>query len=166
MLLRDAVCRKFSGMLSRLTLEGEFATHSQFDWCLNNIRNNPQGLMMCPVDKASNNFCYICVQYYLMLICERLGINVSDIVGNDVYWRWDEPLVNVFGLHEALCGRFLGKTFDVETSLPIINTTPNLHKNPRKFSFIAGARHSSVKPCALVLHVILRHFRCMLQRIS
>ena len=128
-------------------------------------RRLSEDFVVTTVDKASNNFVFICKKYYLEVICQELGISFDSnngitIQGNETYKHVPAlPSHALIPLHRSLCNRFNVSMSQSDTCLPIIFAIPKLHKTPYKFRFIAGARHSSMKSLSVLLSKVLKHFR-------
>ena len=160
------ITNKFNWVIDIIKLNEEYKTDNNILNFKKRFFDNTKHFVVCPVDKASNNYCFICKKYYFEVLCKELGVNVNDqsVVGNDVYKPCYDTLSCIFNKHEQLCDRFhIGKNF-FDRYLPIIYAIPKLHKNPYKFRFIAGAKKSSIKPLTLSMHVILQHFKYLFRK--
>ena len=120
-----------------------------------------QKYIITVADKAANNFVFVCKKYYMMIMCKELGLCVKpngewEIKGNEVYTPiLDMSAANIMNSHFDIVRKFNLKVSDEDEILPKLFAIPKLHKMPYKFRFIAGARHSSLKPVAVLLHRIL-----------
>ena len=100
-------------------------------------------------------------------MCKELGIGFNNnpsnndisVTGNNVYSPVNETLDSIFNRHQFLLAEYNQSLDTKDTTIPTFFAIPKLHKNPYKFRFIAGARHSSMKKLSQLLHVILCHFR-------
>ena len=117
-------------------------------------------------DKANNNFVVICKKYYVLNLCQELGIKCTDngvcstIAGNDVYQPVAAPSAEtIIRSHCAAAELFQCTVLDENKALPVLFSTAKLHKCPYKSRYIAGANKASTKPVSVVLSRILKHLR-------
>ena len=118
--------------------------------------------VICPADKAANNYVFICKKFYADSLCRELGVTMQgDSVtcsGNTTYkFLRDDNLLRQekFSYHRYLTTYYNYQTDKMDNIFPMIYGTPKLHKRPNKFRFIAGAARSSTKPICLLVHRIL-----------
>ena len=117
--------------------------------------------VVTPVDKATNNFAIICPKLYIEVMNKELGIvvegNAVKAVGNKTYKIATKELHQLLTEHEQLTQSVLGESLTEENRvIPLLWACPKFHKNPVKFRFIAGARHSSTKQLSVALTKILQ----------
>ncbi|KAI1727881.1 hypothetical protein DdX_00019 [Ditylenchus destructor] len=121
--------------------------------------NHLQNYAITCIDKASNNFAFICKKFYLQTICHELGINVNSnitsIKGNETYICSIKNKEEIFNEYQQLY-----KEMDINADLtklkiPLIFATPKFHKKPIKFRFIAGASAAVSKPLNITIVRIL-----------
>ena len=110
------------------------------------------------VDKASNNFAFVCKKFYVLVLLKELGFN-QDLqpVGNITYCP--EPS-NKDDIIERHC-REISRIFNINIAndnkvLPRLFWIPKLHKNPFKFRFIAGARNCTTKSLSVMVNLGLK----------
>ncbi len=123
--------------------------------------------VVCPADKASNNYVVVCRVLYLKILCEELGVTCENgrLVGkgNSTYAFADEEVGDILARHARVAQGYGLTVSDKDNKLPHMFAIPKLHKSPFAWRFISGARKSSMKALSLRLHVILssfkRHFR-------
>ena len=126
------------------------------------LRRLHKQYVICPADKASNNYVFICKRLYAMAMCKELGIIIQDnkmlCQGNHTYRHTGEAKIENIKLiykHKALVKHYGYETSKWDDQIPMLFAAPKLHKNPYKFRFIAGASKSSTKPICLLVHRIL-----------
>ena len=108
--------------------------------------------VIAPVDKASNNFSFICKKFYLKVLLEELGFDLSSLnpIGNITYKPENISESEILNKHlKDLLAMFQIKCTDKDIRLPKLFWIPKLHKNPYKFRFIAGARHCTTKTLSI-----------------
>ena len=108
--------------------------------------------VIAPVDKASNNFSSICKKFYLKVLLEELGFDLSSLnpIGNITYKPENISESEILNKHlKDLLAMFQIKCTDKDIRLPKLFWIPKLHKNPYKFRFIAGARHCTTKTLSI-----------------
>ena len=114
-------------------------------------------------DKAPNNFIIICKKYYALLICNELGVSLTNgtlqVSGNAVYEAVDQNVEQVVDVHNSSFRKYQGVIVEENRRLPRFFAIPKMHKNPYKFRFIAGARLSSLKVASMLLHRLLQFFK-------
>ncbi len=123
--------------------------------------------VICPADKASNNYVVVCKVLYLTILCEELGVTCEHgrLVGkgNSTYAFVGEEVVDILARHARIAQGYGLTVSEKDSKLPHMFAIPKLHKSPYGWRFIAGARKSSTRALSLRLHVILssfkRHFR-------
>ena len=107
------------------------------------------------VDKASNNFAFICKKFFLSVLLDELGFDKINFlpIGNVTYAPVNDNYDDIVDRHtKALFQKFNIKCSSEDNVLPRIFWIPKLHKNPYKFRFIAGARHCTTKPLSVVIN--------------
>ena len=124
-----------------------------------------ENFIVSTVDKASNNFAFVCKKFYLTVLLNELGFDDNlQPIGNVTYSPIKVDREEIIDRHN----RELTNLFKIGLSnenkvLPRLFWIPKLHKNPFKFRFIAGARNCTTKPLAVIvnlgLKVIKENFR-------
>ena len=126
---------------------------------LNFLKNK---YVICTVDKASNNFVFICKKWYTITLAKELGFDLITLncTGNTTYATCQET--EIYYLDRIKME--LKTKFDVDVNqdnhrLPRIFWNPKLHKCPYKARFIAGARKCITKPLNIVINSALKLLR-------
>ena len=98
--------------------------------------------IICSVDKASNNYVFVCKKFYLLTLLNELGYDLTSLEcrGNSTYHPVNSVEDDIIQEHV----NFIKDNFNIRVSednlcLPRIFWIPKLHKNPYKSRFIAGA---------------------------
>ena len=107
------------------------------------------------MDKASNNFAFICQKFYISKIKEELGIR-GRIEGNDAYTycRGSSPQEIVD--NQCIQLERLHKVSDSNKRIPKLFMIPKFHKRPYKYRFIAGASNATTKRLAIDVNLCLK----------
>lgn len=127
--------------------------------CLDELQDK---YIICPIDKASNNYVFVCKKYYLTTLMSELGIDLQTLncVGNTTYQPVTDTPEDIIDYH---C-RFLHDNFNITVKeenkcIPRIFWNPKLHKTPYKARYIAGARHCTTKQLSVFVNKALKVLR-------
>ena len=106
---------------------------------LQEFKNN---FVIVPVDKAANNFSFICKKFYIYKILDEIGVNNSPNPTYSISKRTKDEII-----YENIC---FSKSFGLNpdekcNSLPIMYWTPKMHKNPVGARFIIASKKCSTK---------------------
>ena len=128
------------------------------------IKRLQEDFIVVPVDKAPNNYSFICKLFYMQVMCKELGLvltpNGVQLIGNDVYSPCTVEESDVVKRHERVCVQMTKNSIaDEDKKLPVLHALPKMHKTPYKYRFIAGARNCSTRSVALVLQKSLKLLR-------
>ena len=127
--------------------------------CLNKLKNE---YIICRIDKASNNFVFICKKFYIQTLIQELGFDevTFDSIGNDTYKPCEEnEEYYVDQISSTLLRRYGIKVEHENMCLPRIFWNPKLQKDPYKARFIAGAKHCATKPLNIMVNSSLKLLR-------
>lgn len=125
------------------------------------IRKLQKEYVITPADKAANNLVVMCPKFYIADMCKEMGVTLDidnniEYKGNDVYVPTNETVATLIHKHGRMATNF-GTTIGEENeTVPLINATPKLHKDPYKMRYIAGARLSTMKNMSIIAHKILK----------
>ena len=131
----------------------------------NDLKELQNRFVICPIDKASNNFGLICKKYYIEILKKELGIdNNVGIKGNKVYLPINKNMNDIINLHNNdLSKNYNIQILDKDLNIPLLFWIPKLHKNPIKSRFIAGASNCTTKKLSVevtqCLITVRNHFR-------
>ena len=131
--------------------------------CLKDLQNR---FIICNIDKASNNYAFICKKFFVKTLTEELGINpvTLECHGNETYWPVVESEDAVIEKHcTEQWEKFRIHVSEKDKKLPRIFWNPKFHKDPYKARFISGATHCSVKHLSKLvnkgLQELLKNFK-------
>ena len=113
---------------------------------MNKIKDIQNKFIIMPVDKASNNFGFICKKYYAQILINEIDSNDTFEISNINQYEVKELFIN-----------FL-KTYKLSPSsfrIPFIYNIPKFHKNPIKFRFITSSFNCINKDCSMILNLAL-----------
>ena len=115
--------------------------------------------VICRVDKAANNYVFICKKFYTLKLLNELGFDEANLhsVGNETYQPCEEDeesIVERISTH--LRDNFEITIDEKDKRLARFFWNPKLHKTPYKARFIAGARHCVTKPLNVLLNSSLK----------
>ena len=115
--------------------------------------------IICSIDKAANNYVFICKKFYLATLMTELGVdlNTLECTGNNTYSPvavTEEELINNHCI-------FMKENFDITVTkknrcIPRIFWNPKLHKNPYKARYIAGASNCTTKELSILINKALK----------
>ena len=114
-----------------------------------------QKFVIVPIDKASNNFAFICKKFYVSKILSELGVdgkNTSNLTYKNVQLTKEEIIKN----NEKYLSSFDLKLTENDHSLPIMYWLPKLHKTPIGARFIVASKHCSTKPLSKTISKVFK----------
>lgn len=121
------------------------------------IANIHKHFVITNVDKASNNFAFICKKFYVSKIKDELGIRGGRVMGNDVYASimdsspqevLDNQCQQLENIHESVA--------ENNRKIPKLFMIPKFHKRPYKYRFIAGASSATTKKLSIDVNLCLK----------
>ena len=133
----------------------------------NNIRKCLESLrekyIISSIDKATNNYVFICKKYYLITLMTELGIDLNTLVctGNGTY----QPVnnmneIDIINSHYDIIKNEFNITISEDNkSIPRIFWNPKLHKTPYKARYIAGSSKCTTKQISLYVNKALKVVR-------
>ena len=112
----------------------------------NKLKNIQNKFVIMPVDKAGNNFGFVCKKYYAEVL-------QSEIVNSDTFELCANTLVQV----KNTCYNFLKqyKVIPNSFNIPFMYAIPKFHKVPTKFRFITSSVNCMTKDISVLLNLIL-----------
>ena len=121
------------------------------------------------IDKANNNYSFICKKFYIANIKNELGIGGNllhkNINGNSVY----EAQINLNKENLIIEHTNINKEFNIKLSvknecISKLYMIPKFHKRPYKFRYIAGAKFATTKPLSIQVVKCLKYLKCTHKR--
>ena len=104
--------------------------------------------VIVPIDKAANNFSFICKKYYISKILHEVGLSGTP---NPTYTLTTTSKTEIIDNNIRFCEKFGLKVNDKQRDLPIMYWLPKMHKNPVGFRFIIASKNCSTKPLTKVV---------------
>ena len=101
-----------------------------------------QKFVVVPVDKASNNFSFICKKFYVSKILNEIGIIG---VTNPTYKLSNKTKEEIIFENFCFSKKFGLSPDEKDKSLPIMYWTPKMHKSPIGARFIVASKKCSTK---------------------
>lgn len=112
------------------------------------IRDLHSKYVICPVDKAANNFAIICKSFYRNLVIGELNDPITYTACTQKTNVLHKKFIAFFKLVKHPCPKFF--------SLPFLFATPKFHKSPVKFRFVCCTSNSIGKDANVVLQKYLK----------
>ena len=109
--------------------------------------------VIVPIDKASNNFAFICKSFYISKILNEVGINT---ISNPTYKVCNDSKDEIINNNTTFLQKFDLKITDQQKCLPIMYWIPKMHKNPVGCRFIIASKKCSTKPLTEVVSKIFK----------
>ena len=114
----------------------------------NSLKRVKSKYIICRVDKASNNYAFICKKFYIQTILNELGFNENTFqsIGNETYQPCEADEEFYINQISSYLNDEFGITVEDENrKLARFFWNPKLHKTPYKARFIAGAKRCVTK---------------------
>ena len=111
----------------------------------NKIKDIQDRFVIVPVDKAGNNFGFICKKYYAQIL-------ISEIDSSDTFELGNINCNNLKILFIDFMKRF---NLIPSSKIPFIYCIPKFHKNPVKFRFITSSFDCINKDVSIILNLAL-----------
>ena len=105
------------------------------------------------IDKAANNFAFICKKYYISRILSEVGVPNGN---NPTYNLMNRNHVDIINDNIDLCEKFGLETTDDDKCLPIMYWIPKMHKHPVDARFIIASAKCSTKPLSKVVTKVFK----------
>ena len=116
--------------------------------------------VIVPIDKASNNYAFICKSFYVSKLLDEVGVNGNP---NPTYSKTNEKMEDLIDNNVNLCKRFDLNVNPKQHTLPIMYWIPKLHKTPIGARFIVASKTCATKP---ITEVISRIFKMIFTHIE
>ena len=120
--------------------------------CLENLHRK---FVIVPIDKAANNYAFICKYFYLSELLKEVGINNPP---SSTYSLSDRTKENIVTYNKNYSKEFDLNITQQDESLPIMYWIPKLHKNPIGKRFIVASKKCSTKPLTSVVSRVFKMF--------
>ena len=124
------------------------------------IDNIHKHFVITTVDKASNNFAFVCKKFYVNQMKKELGIRGNRVEGNAVYSYCGNLSVEDIIEEQCISLERIHKKVNVNNrNIPKLFMNPKFHKRPYKYRFIAGASKVTTKDLAIEVNLCLKLMR-------
>ena len=116
-----------------------------------------QRFVIIPIDKAANNYAFVCKKFYIDVLRNELDITAKgDVLGNNVYQPVCLSTDEILEMHSYFLKDFNISLDDVNKHIPFLYWTSKQHKTPYKSRFIAGACKCTTKQISVELALALK----------
>ena len=109
--------------------------------------------VVVPIDKAANNYAFICKRYYVMRLLAEVGILNGS---SQTYRHIHEDYHQIIDDNINLCNKYGLQIRDDEQCLPLMYWMPKMHKNPVDARFIVASAKCSTKPLAKAVSKVFK----------
>ena len=153
----------YSNKLASLNIYPAHNPNYNFMNILQDIKQIQSHFIIVPIDKASNNYSFICKKLYIGFMDKEMAIhnpndnsstfaltrdtNKQEILDKHLadteFWKIRNPRLHIIS----------------NPTIPLIYGIPKMHKADAKLRFITGASSSSIKSISIELQNILTHFK-------
>ena len=106
------------------------------------------------IDKASNNFAFICKKFYISKLLSELG--ELGAPKNKTYSKTDISKEKLINNNIDYCKKFGLDVIDKQKGLPRMYWLPKMHKTPIGARYIVASKHCSNKPLAKVVSKVFK----------
>ena len=111
--------------------------------------------VIVPIDKASNNYAFICKKFYIAKLLDEVGFLHGD---SSTYKANILPPDHFIQKNVDFCSKFGYKVSDREKCLPTMYWMPKMHKNPIGSRFIVASKICSTKKLSADVSKIFKLF--------
>ena len=105
------------------------------------------------IDKAANNFAFICKQYYISSLLNEVGIINND---SETYEKCSMTKEEVISNNIEFCNRFSLNLEEDQNTLPTMYWLPKMHKTPIGKRFIVASSKCSTKPLSKLISKVFK----------
>ena len=112
----------------------------------NKIKEIQNKFIVMPVDKANNNFGFICKKYYAQILIDEINSSNTFEVNHTDLKSISELFISFLKPYNLIPSSF---------KIPFIYSIPKFHKNPTKFRFITSSFNCINKDCNVILNLAL-----------
>lgn len=147
---KNSIFNKFSSLLKEAL--SSYSTSSRFffkkskdlDQAIKSLKNN---FVITTVDKASNNYSFICKKFYKEIICKELSNSATFAPAQENFKIKYKKIVSKLIKLKLYSSNF--------QNIPFMHALPKFHKSPIKFRFITSTVNSFYKQAHVLLQNIL-----------
>ena len=109
---------------------------------LNYLSTLQEKYVIVTIDKASNNFAFICKKFYIQTLLKEVDFLENK---NDTYKVTERIASDIIDTNIEFCKKYNLKVPEEHKTLPIMYWTPKMHKNPIGHRFIIASSRCSTK---------------------
>ena len=113
-----------------------------------------QRFVIVTVDKASNNFAFICRKYYISKLLSEVGY--GNTPSQKTYSQVDISKEDIINANINYCKKFDLDVTNNDKTLPIMYWLPKMHKTPVGARFIVASKNCSTKPLSNVVSKVFK----------
>ena len=147
----DKVKQKINMLKRRFTSQRkQVLQDSSVKQYLDNLHHK---FVIVTIDKAANNFAFICKKYYITRLLSEVGIPNGD---NPTYHQIHQNSQHIISDNISLCKKFGLETTEAENCLPIMYWLPKMHKKPVDARFIIASAKCSTKPLSKAITKVFK----------
>ena len=106
------------------------------------------------IDKASNNFAFICKKFYISKLLSELG--EGGATTNSTYSKATISKENIIENNIKYCKKFGLNVTEGQKDLPIMYWLPKMHKTPIGARYIVASKECSTKPLTKVISNVFK----------
>jgi len=106
--------------------------------------------VIVPIDKAANNFAFICKQFYISKLLSEVSNSSS------TYSHVTHSQNDLISANKRFCKRFGLEVSEQQNTLPSMYWIPKMHKSPVGARFIVASKTCSTKPLTEVISRIFK----------
>ena len=120
---------------------------------MNYLRSLHKKYVIVTVDKAANNFAFICKQFYVSKLLDEVGQLGRE---NLTYSKVDTPIQTLILESIKQCNKYGLDVVEKQKCLPIMYWIPKMHKAPIGWRFIVASKDCCNKPLTKVVSCVFK----------
>ncbi|MEL6542770.1 MAG: hypothetical protein AAFQ34_15395 [Pseudomonadota bacterium] len=128
------------------SVENIFPPTTNFGQFCNKVKILQSKYVIMPVDKANNNFGFVCKKFYSHVL-------FSEIDSGNVFDQYNNNATNIKDAYDRILKEY--KISPTSYNIPFMYAIPKFHKNPVKFRFITSSFNCISKKVCIFLNLIL-----------
>lgn len=109
--------------------------------------------VIVPIDKAANNFAFVCRRFYITRLLKEIGLPDGDC---ETYQISNKNKHDIIGENFELCKLFGLEVSEQNKCLPVMYWLPKLHKTPSDARFIVASSTCSTKPLSSAISNVFK----------
>ena len=129
-----------------------------------NVQNYLEGLqcrfVIVPIDKAANNFAFVCRRFYITRLLKEIGIPNGYCETYQISHKNKDDITRE---NSELCERFGLEVSEQNKCLPVMYWLPKMYKSPLDARFIVASSTCSTKPLSSAISNV---FKLIIQQVK